>query len=73
MGKTIYTLWKSDINNTEEALLLDSEPIFRTKHRAFKRAHSLASKLAKGWDQVILVRKITFGSDLCTEWEFEAE
>lgn len=75
MAKTFYTLWKGyeDINKSDEAILLDSEPIFHTKHRAFKRAHELAKNLVYGWDQAILVRKIRTDTDVCTEWVFAAE
>ena len=70
---TFYTLWKSKEDNTDDALLLDSEGVFRTKHRAFKRAHKLASDLVEGWGFVILVRRIHSNSDMCEEWVFEAE
>lgn len=73
MRKTFYTLWKAREHETDEALLLDSEPLFHTKKRAFRKAEKLAKDLAKGWDYVILVRKITIGSDMCTEWVFSNE
>ena len=73
MRKTFYTLWKSKEDETDDALLLDSENIFYTKHRAFRRAHALAKKLIVGWDYVILVRKITIGSKYCQEWVFQPE
>ena len=73
MTHTFYTLWKGKENDADNALLLDSEPIFKTRANAFKRAHALAKKLVYGWDYVILVRKIRTDSDICTEWVFEAE
>ena len=75
MAHTFYTLWKGseDIDKSDDAILLDSEPIFHTKHRAFKRAHELAKKLIVGWDYVILVRKIRTDTDICTEWVFPPE
>ena len=69
---TFYTIWKGK-EGEEEAILLDEEPMFRTKHRAFKRARELAKKLTAGWDYVILVRRIQTDTDICTEWVFEAE
>ena len=70
---TFYTIWKGKENSDEDAILLDDEPVFKTRHNAFKRAHQLAKKLVYGWDYVILVRKIRTDSDICTEWVFPAE
>lgn len=72
MAKKFYTLWKAK-ENEEEALLLQDEKFYRTRHFAFNRAHQLAKQLVAGWDFVILVRRITIGSDMCTEWEFQPE
>lgn len=73
MLRQFYTFWKSKEDDTDNALLLEEEPIFYTKHNAFKRAHHLASKLVDGWGYVILLRKIKIGSDICTEWVFPPE
>ena len=73
MAKTFYTLWKSKDGNDDDALFLESEPIFHTKHRAFKRAHKLAHALVEGWGFTILVRKIWTNSDICEQWEFKPE
>ncbi len=73
MARTFYTLWKTRDHNDEEAILLEEEPIFRTKHRAFKRAKKLAKALVNGWGFTILVRKIRTDTDWCLQWEFEAE
>ena len=69
--KRFYTLWKGNANGEGEAILLEDEPFFKTRRNAFKRASELANKLAAGWDQVILVRRITLGSLNCEEWVFE--
>ena len=66
-----YTLWKKELNSTD-AILLDSEPAFKTKHNAFKRARKLADRLIYGRGDKILVRHIELGNDMCKEWEFEA-
>lgn len=73
MAKTFYTIWKGKKDDTDNATLLESEPIFHTKHRAFKRASALAKELIVGWDFVILVRRIRTDTDMCLEWQFEAE
>lgn len=73
MGKYFYTLWKAKEGTDDEDLLLDNEPLFHTKHRAFKRAHALAKDLAKGWNYVILVRRVSLDSDMCLEWVFPPE
>lgn len=70
---TIYTLWKGKKNEEDDALLLESEPFFKIKRNAFKRAHKLVNQLPIGWDYVILVRKIKLGEDTCLEWVFERE
>ena len=73
MKKTFYTLWKGNDDGSKNAILLDDEKVYYTKKKVFKRAQQLADGLAKGWNYVILVRKITVGSLLCDEWEFKSE
>ena len=73
MATTFYTIWKAKKDSSDDAILLESEPIFHTKRRAFKRAEKLAKELIVGWNFVILVRKIRTDTDMCLEWEFGAE
>ena len=70
---TFYTLWKRKDEDNEEAIFLEEESIFRTKLMAFRRARQLAKKLIDGWGFDILVRKVTIGSDLCEQWEFNSK
>ena len=44
-GKRFYTLWKGQADGSDDPVLLDKEPFFKTKHRAFKRARVLADGL----------------------------
>lgn len=68
---TFYTIWKINKGATD-AELLEEEGTFKTRHRAFKRAKKLASKLVYDWGEKILVRKITLGNEDCLQWEFPA-
>lgn len=68
--RSFYTIWKCKDGDYDDALLLQEEPLFRTKHRALKRARTLADNLVDGWGFTILVRKITIGKTECLEWEF---
>ena len=68
-----YTLWKGTASGKGEAILLIDEPLYKTKIFAFKRAKKLSLNLAKGWDNAILVRLVTLGSDLCREWVFPSD
>lgn len=70
IGKRFYTIWKGTESGDGEAILLEDEPFFYTKRRAFKRATELAKQLAPNWDNAILVRYVTIGSDMCKEWVF---
>ena len=70
MKRHLYTLWKSH-DKTEDAILLEDEPVYRIKRNSFKRAILLASKLPIGLGFSILVRKVSLNSDMCTEWKFE--
>ena len=70
LRRSFYTIWKGKADGSDDPVLLEDEPLFNTKHRAFKRARQLADKLVVGWEQAILVRYVTVGSDLCTEWVF---
>lgn len=73
MARTFYTLWKCKDGDYDEALFLQEQPIFRTKHRALKRAHKLAKGLVDGWGFTILLRKIRTDTDICEQWEFKPE
>ena len=72
MRKAIYTLWKAK-NGGADAILLEHEPMFKTKFMAFRKAKKLAINLVKGWDNVILVREIKENTNICKEWEFTTE
>ena len=63
---TIYTIWKK--NGSEEPFLLKGERFYHFKFFAFRRAKKLARKLTKGWENAILVRKITRGKSTITQW-----
>lgn len=71
----IYTLWIKTIDS-DDAFLLDTESIYKTKKNAFKRAKTLADRLVYGRDEAILVRKVNIVNDMCDEncieWTFPA-
>lgn len=62
-----YTLWRKHGTNVE---LMDTEPTFNTKSAAFKRAKVLQKDLVYGGSDSILVRRITVGTRVATQWEF---
>ena len=70
MPKSVYTLWKGKEDECDDALFLTTEKIYSFKRSAFKRAKELVQNLPTGWDLVIIVRKITVGSDICEQYIF---
>ena len=66
-----YSLWFR-IKGQENARLLDDEPTFLSKTKAFKRAHELA-KDNYFVNTIILIRRITVGSRECVQWEIDCD
>ena len=65
MKKTFYTFWVMNPFN-EEMILLEDEPFYYLRFKAFRHANRLVNKLKR----TIYLRKVTMGKDTCLEWEF---
>ena len=71
MRKFYYTIWFKE-PQAENATLLMDEPLFLTKRNSFKRARDLASRPEYN-GCIILVRKVSYDSPYCLEWEFDTQ
>ena len=65
MNKTFYTFWVKNPFN-EEMILLEDEPFYYLRWKAFRHAKKLLKRLKR----TIYVRRITYGNDMCLEWEY---
>lgn len=66
--KYFYSIW---LLKESKAILLENEETCYLKSQALKRAKEISKSKIYGEDCSILVRKITIGSRVCTQWEFK--